>query len=487
VNAKPNRRELLALGGSALLAGAALRGAARDTEADDAVPHFRIPLPLPEVLHPVRADASTDCYEIVQREATLEILPGRLTTIWGYDGRFPGPTIKARRGRTTVVRHTNHLGVPTVVHLHGGVTPPESDGFPMDHIMPGASRTYTYPNEARASTLWYHDHAMDRTGRNIYMGLAGLYLLEDDLEKSLRLPRGAFDIALVIQDRLFDPRGAFVYDTFHGLAAKGGTILVNGVPWPRLDVAARKYRFRILNGSNATPLRIALSSGRPLVQIATDGGLLPQPLTLQSIPLAMAERIEVVVDFSAYPVGSQIILQNLNTVDVSGRTSSEIMRFDVVRAEEDDSILPARLSGVPAIPRDAAVRTRRFVFAGRPAFRLPPVARWTINGQDFDADRPIAAPRHGDVEIWHVQNDSLFGFLGLVHPVHVHLVNFQILERDGGPPLPHETGWKDTVAIPKGHEVKIIARFEGYRGRYVLHCHNLEHEDHSMMARFDVV
>jgi FtsP/CotA-like multicopper oxidase with cupredoxin domain len=385
------------------------------------------------------------------------------------------------------VRHVNNLRVPTVVHLHGGVTPPESDGYPTDHIMPGASRPYTYPNEGRAATLWYHDHAMDRTGRNIYMGLAGLYLLEDDSETSLRLPRGAFDIPLLIQDRRFDSRGRFVYDTFHRLAAKGGTMLVNGAPWPRLDVAARKYRFRIVNGSNATPLRIALSSGRPLMQIATDGGLLPQPLTVPSIPLSMAERVEVVVDFSEYPVGSQVVLRNLNTSDVSGPLSDEILRFDVVRTEPDDSVLPARLSEIPAIPSCAAVRTRRFTFSGRPALRLPPAARWTINGQGFDDDRPIAAPRYGDVEIWHIENRALFGFLGLVHPVHLHLVNFQVLERDGGPPEPHECGWKDTVAVPKGHAVKIVARFEGYRGRYVLHCHNLEHEDHSMMARFDVV
>jgi spore coat protein A len=133
------------------------------------------------------------------------------------------------------------------------------------------------------------------------------------------------------------------------------------------------------------------------------------------------------------------------------------------------------------------VCTRRFVFAGRPRLHWPPATHWLINGRDFDADRAIAAPRYGDVEIWHFENRRFLGFGGLIHPVHVHLVNFQILERDGGPPLPHETGWKDTVAVPKGHEVKVIARFEGYRGRYVVHCHNLEHEDHTMMARFDVI
>ena len=485
MNSKPTRREFIALGGSAFLAAAALRQAG--AKAAGLAPRFQVPLPVPPVLDPVGVDATTDYYEIVQREAAVEILPGRLTRIWGYDGRFPGPTIKAARGRTTVVRHTNQLRVPTVVHLHGGVTPPESDGFPTEHIRPGTSKTYTYPNDGRAATLWYHDHAMDRTGKNIYMGLAGFYLLQEDDDVSSQLPSGAHDIPLMIQDRLFDTNGSFVYDTFHGLAAKGGTILVNGAPWPRLEVATRKYRFRILNGSNATPLRLALSSGQPLVQIATDGGFLPEPVASASIPLAMAERVEVVIDFGSYPIGSHVTLQNQHATDVTGQVANEIMRFDVVRAEEDDSVLPAALGRVPPIPVAAAVRTRRFVFAGEPGLHLPPAAHWAINGMDFDAERPIAAPRYGDVEIWHIENRKLLGFLGLVHPVHVHLVAFQIIERNRKPPLPHEMGWKDTVAVAKGDEVKIIARFEGYRGRYVLHCHNLEHEDHSMMARFDVI
>jgi spore coat protein A len=181
-------------------------------------------------------------------------LPGLCTTIWGYEGILPGPTIHASRGRRVVVHHTNRLAVPTVVHLHGGVTPPDSDGFPTDMILPDQTRTYVYLNNQHAATLWYHDHAMDHTGRNIYMGLAGFYLLRDQEETSLHLPEGPYDVPLLIQDRLFAADGQFVYDTFRHLAAKGSTILVNGAPWPRMEVAARKYRFRILNGSNATPL-----------------------------------------------------------------------------------------------------------------------------------------------------------------------------------------------------------------------------------------
>jgi spore coat protein A, manganese oxidase len=481
-----NRRQFVALSGG-LIGGAALSQVSQHELATDPIRRFQVPLPIPRVLMPTRADSTTDYYDIEQRQARVEIIPGRQTTIWGYDGTFPGPTIKARRGRTVVVRHTNRLATPTVVHLHGGVSPPESDGFPMDHIMPGESRTYAYPNAQRAATLWYHDHAMDRTGRNIYMGLAGLYLIEDDEERALGLPDGDDDVPLLIQDRQFASDGSFKYRTVNHLAASGGTMLVNGAPWPRLDVTTRKYRFRIVNGSNATPLRLALSSGDPLIQIATDGGLLSAPVPCRDIPLAMAERVEVIIDFSRHAVGTKVVLQNLDTAGVRGPISNEIMRFHVTREERDDRILPARLADVQPLLRSEAIRTRHFVFSARPSFGIVPIPSWRINGQAFDPDHPIASPEYGDVEIWRFTNRKFLRVLGLVHPVHVHLVAFMVLERNGGPPLPHETGWKDTVAVEKGEDVSVIAKFDGYRGRYLLHCHNLEHEDHSMMARFDVV
>jgi FtsP/CotA-like multicopper oxidase with cupredoxin domain len=309
-----SRREFVALSGGVVAGAAVTRATSGHDSSNHPIPRFDVPLPIPRVLEPIRTDATTDYYEIVQREECVEILPGRHTTIWGYDGTFPGPTIKARRGRTIIVCYVNRLGTPTVVHLHGGVTPPESDGFPMDHVMPGETREYVYPNAQRAATLWYHDHAMDRTGRNIYMGLAGLYLLQDDAEPSLGLPDGPYDVPLLIQDRLFASDGSFHYKMVNHLGAKSGTMLVNGAPWPRLDVSTRPYRFRIVNGSNATPLRLALSSGDPLIQIATDGGLLPAPVVCRQIPLAMAERVEVIIDFSRHSVGTDIVLQNLNTL-----------------------------------------------------------------------------------------------------------------------------------------------------------------------------
>jgi FtsP/CotA-like multicopper oxidase with cupredoxin domain len=480
-----NRREFLYMS-SALALGCASRRKSNKHTAHS-IPRFQISLPIPPVLSPVRSDTTTDFYEVVQQQSDVEILNGYRTTIWGYQGISPGPTIKVLQGRTTKVRFTNQLAVSTAVHLHGGITPPDSDGFPTDTIAPRESRVYTYPNDGRAATLWYHDHAMHHTGRNIYMGLAGFYLLEDDEEKKLGLPQGPHDVPLMIQDRTFGSNGSLVYDTFHHLAAKGEIILVNGVPWPRMEVAARKYRFRILNASNATPFRLALSTGNPLMLIANDGGLLHGPIRCSNIPLAMAERIEVIIDFSKYPVGTRVILQNLNTEQISGDPSNEIMMFEVVRKEEDASVVPEHLSNYEQLNPNDATRIRNFTFSGRPSFGRPLSAIWKINGHEFDPNHPIVSPRYGDVEIWNITNKSLLGYIGMLHPVHVHLVNFRILERNGEAPLLHETGWKDTVAVNKGEEVKVAMRFQGYKGRYLIHCHNLEHEDHSMMARFDVV
>jgi spore coat protein A len=201
---------LIAVGGaSAVVTRLAVSPGARERARTVTVPRFELPLKIPPLLQPTKQTDRQDEYEILQREAEQEILPGHATLIWGYKGCFPGPTIRVKRDRTAVVRHTNRLSTRTVVHLHGGVTPSGSDGFAMDMVAPGESRTYTYPNRQRASTLWYHDHAMDRTGENIYRGLAGFYIIYEDEEAALSLPQGQFDVPLLLQDRSFNADGSF--------------------------------------------------------------------------------------------------------------------------------------------------------------------------------------------------------------------------------------------------------------------------------------
>jgi spore coat protein A len=475
-----DRRQFLTLVSAASLHPAI--GSSEHARSRPAVQEFKVALPIPTILSPVRRDATADYYEVEQRESSVEIIPGVRTRIWGYGGSFPGPTIEARRGRATVVTHTNNLSVPTVAHLHGGVTRPGSDGFPTDRLAPGESRSHRYDNTGQAASLWYHDHGWRDSGRNLYMGLAGFYLLRDDAEVHARLPHGDYDIPLMLQDRTFSSDGELDYDHDGHHGATGRVMLVNGAPWPVLEVAARKYRFRILNASNAMPIRLALSTDQPMTQIATDQGLLPSPVVLPTIGLVMGERVEVVIDFSIYPVGSRVVLENRR----GAGPLSRVMRFDVVRAGRDDSIVPNELTEFEPLQRLQAVRTRTFVFGGKPTLRVPPGVRWVINGQSFDPLRVDADPRLGAIEIWRFVNR---GFLGqtMLHPVHTHLAPFQVLGRNGRAPLRQEQGWKDTVALEDGEEVDVIMRWSGYTGRYLLHCHNLEHQDHSMMARVDVV
>lgn len=469
---------------------------------------FRTPLPVLPVARPVRSGGDTDMYEIVQREARAEILPGLTTPIFGYDGIFPGPTIVSRRGRRTVVRHRNELPVPAVVHLHGGHTPAASDGFPTDLLLPQRNpaafdtgprqgwsfhrgpKDYVFPMDQRAATLWYHDHRMDFTGPQVYRGLAGFHLIHDDEEDALPLPRGEKDIPLMILDRAFEQDGSFRYPSLDpslrhqpGVRADymegvlGDTVLVNGAPWPELEVSNTKYRFRLLNASNARRYLLTLdpqpSDGASFVQVGSDGGLLEAPVTHRQIPIAPAERFDVVIDFSRYPIGTEIRLRNA----AGEGATREVMRFRVTRRESEQAAVPARLSGTPPLVRSQAVTTREFDFRrgrvhGRPG--------WTINGYPFDPNRMLARPRLGDTEVWRFTTD-------FHHPVHLHLVQYRVVSRNGGPPRRSDVGWKDTVDVGTREQVEVLTRFTGYRGRYVFHCHNLEHEDMMMMAAFETV
>ncbi|MGH2754070.1 MAG: multicopper oxidase domain-containing protein [Actinomycetota bacterium] len=466
-----SRREFLRMG--------AIGGAALALPADGALAllaekerPFRVPLSIPPVLKPVRSDGDRDFYRLTMKAADARILPGKRTRVWGFDGRFPGPTIKARRGREIVVRQVNRLNVDTTIHLHGGHVAAENDGHPMDLIPPGDRRDYHYPNLQEAATLWYHDHTHHHTSRNVYMGLAGLYLIEDAAEDELNLPRGAYDIPLVIQNRSFNSDGSFRFRGNRNVV-KGNTILVNGRPQPFLKVANRKYRFRILNASNTRGYTLGLDPAAPLVQIASDGGLLPAPYTDTNLSLWPAERAEVVIDFSAFEVGSKVVLHDLkDPLDPSSATP--VMRFDVEREEEDPSSLPPMLR-----PIDRLVGVTERVFE----LSLDQVTRtWVINGKPFSHRRIDAEPRLGDTEIWTFRNLSQ-----KTHPMHVHLVMFQVLTRNNLPPAGNELGWKDTVRVGPAETVRVAMRFTDFAGRYVFHCHNLAHEDHSMMGQMRVV
>jgi spore coat protein A len=472
--------------GTVQLLGGCRGGSSESPLPDPGIDPLGSPLRIPPVLTPSSATATEDFYVLSVGESEAEILPDKSTRILGFDGMTPGPTIRARAGRQVSVSLLNELPQTTlgntpgevVIHLHGGHLPSSEDGFPTDIVQPGTSRTYTYPNTQLPATLWYHDHLMDFTGPHVWFGLAGLYLITDDHEESLGLPNGAYEIPLVIQDRNLDGDGDLVY-TGDLNGEVGNTLLVNGTMEPYLQVANRKYRFRVLNGSNARAYRIALSNGDPFHVLGMEGGLLPSPVTTTSITLAPAERVDIVIDFSSVPIGESLVLRNLLG---SGETV-DILRFDVDRMETDDSQLPTMLRPIEQLAMSDAVQTRSFTLSGG-MMGMPGMMAglWTINGNPFDPDRVDADPKLGTVEIWEFRNMSMMD-----HPVHIHQTMFQILEINGIPPPATHAGWKDTVNVPAMGSARVIMEFPDYAGRYVFHCHVLEHEDHAMMARFDVI
>jgi len=323
---------------------------------------------------------------------------------------------------------------------------------------------------------------MDFTGAQVWKGLFGLCVVRDDEDDKLPLPKGEREIPLMIADRAFDADGQLIYpvkdptllgkpgmDKSIAAGAQGDVILVNGAPWPYLEVAAVKYRLRLVNASNARRYELKLDGpgGGEFIQVGSDGGLLAAPVTHSTLHISPAERFDVVVDFSKYPVGSTVTLKN--AADSGG--AGQVMQFKVTSKATDDSSVPATLSTIEKLTVDGAKRKLVFSLNGN---------EWRINGKSFDPAKPLLKPEFGKVEEWTVTSIER-------HPVHVHGAHFQVTKRGSGGAGEYDHGWKDTVELSPGSEITFAVRFDAYRGRYVTHCHNLEHEDMAMMATIQVV
>jgi spore coat protein A, manganese oxidase len=495
----------------------------RPTIDPDKLSPFVDPLPIPPIAKPagLRPDPfdpsrKLPFYRLSIKEIEAKVhrdLPA--TRFWSYGGSVPGPTVETRSGAGILVEWANELprkhflpidhslhgaeaklpDVRTVVHLHGGKVAADSDGYPEDWYEPGRSAVYHYPNGQEAAMLWYHDHTMGINRLNTYAGLVGAYIIRDPVEDALNLPAGKFDIPLILFDRFFTADGQLYYPVSNAPQAPwiaelfASAFLVNGKLLPYLDVEPRRYRFRILNGSNARFYRLTLANGQPFTQIGCDQGLLPAPIQLKRLVLAPAERVDVVVDFSGH-AGEKIVVKN----DVL-----PMMQFRVAeKGTPDTSAVPAMLRPVTRIPESAAIKTRQLTLdevddlTGNSYKML-------LNGMHWSM--PITEnPVLDSVEIWELINmtdDS--------HPIHLHMVRFQILDRrsfdltrylkeqkvyytdKARAPEPTESGWKDTVRADPGLVTRIIVRFEGYAGKYVWHCHILEHEDNEMMRPYEVL
>ena len=479
-----SRRNLVKLGGlagaAAILPAERIVSAlgAKPAQASPAVELFAQKLRIPSVLERTYRKWGVDHYEVSMREGLAQILPGAKTPIWGYNGQFPGPTFKVDRYRPIKVKQTNKLDKDLAVHLHGGNVPSSSDGLPGDEIAPGDSRTYFYPNLQQAATLWYHDHKHGLESFNSYMGLSGYYLLDDGTEKWLDLPSGKYDVPLLIQDRFFNNDNTFRLPVPGEFA--GDVTLVNGTAHPRFEVERRPYRFRVLNGSSMDGLvDLSLDNGASIHVIGNDGGLLERPVPVQHLPVAPSERYDVIIDFSKYAVGTKIVLKN--AINFFGNRA-EVMRFDVTKkAQGHVDPIPKKLVHLHRLDPKRASKHRTFELSTN--FEA---GQMLINGKTFDPTRVDVKPKLGATEIWTVRNAES-PEIPIPHVFHTHLVRFQILDRDGKPPAPHEAGWKDSVTVEAGTSVRLIMKFGDFTGRFLYHCHLLGHADAGMMAQMEVV
>src|SRR3954454_1063855 len=433
---------------------------------------FQVDLPLPKVIQPTVPGDDLDQYAITVKQATAEILPGYDTPILGYDGTYPGPTFKVTKDKPIQVKFSNQTGRDLVTHLHGGITPPSSDGYPSDIFVNGTSKTYSYPNVNEGGLIWYHDHSHGETARTLFAGLAGMYVVEDPDEDKLGLPSGDYDIPLMIADRSFNSDGSLRYRVDLDRGFRGDTILVNGAVAPRMQVQRRLYRFRILNASNARPYTLVLGNNRPMTQIATDAGLLPKPVKRTEISIQPAERVEIVIDFRDFGSGSSLVLRN----SVGEASTSAIMRFDVVRGGAEEARVPKVLGEAPKLPPVNATRNWPLTFQGLGT------AQWQIGGAGLDMNRIDCRPRMGSTELWRFQN-----FSGRMHPMHLHGYHFKIVSIDGKAPLPGDDGFKDTVAVGPNQTAIVRPWFDYYSGVYVFHCHASEHGDMNMMGQMETV
>ena len=402
----------------------------------------------PLIFPPVNAGANVS---IGINEGCLQILDGPCTNMWTYGGTYPGLTIRRPTGQRTSVTFTNNLDPEAgemTIHNHGNHSSADNDGQPESLLIPtGGSRTYTYEgleegNNQRGKMQFYHDHRMDVTGRNVWMGLMGMYIVDDPADPST-LPSGNFDLPLAIADRQFDAKNQIPY-VFNPNGVTGDKFLVNGVYQPYLEVGDRKYRFRVLNASNFRTYFLELSNGDSFIQIGTESGLLPAPVTRTGMRMGPAERLDVVVNFAGE------LGQNLYLVDTL--TGTQLLQFRVTQHVADDSSIPATLRPLPDIGEPSVTRNWSF---DRTA------GHWTINGLRFDPNRVDARPVLGTTERWVFTNPT-----GQPHTVHIHDVSQQCVSRNGGACYPYET-MKETWYLTPGEVLEVKLKFTDHIGMYM--------------------
>lgn len=467
-----------------------------------------------------------DHYDMQMTASNLDLLGNGLKTpAFTYNGQLPGPTIRARQGRKTMVRHINNLPAThpslsyrpwTSVHLHGSATLPQYDGYASDITEPGSYKTYRYPNHQPARTIWYHDHGVHHTAENAYSGLIAQYHLSDGSESVLKLPQGPYDVEMMVSDIMFQTNGSILFNLDDESGMWGDVIMVNGTPWPYMEVEPRKYRFRFLVADVSRSYEFSLSNGGPMWIIGSDGGYGPYAQKVTRWRHGMSERYDVIIDFAPY-AGKKLQLLNTSPKKNTDYTNTgKVMEFRVgktvtskannmpqldskaaknVTADRPSTVVPIGKALSPSLfPHTNAamdLQPSAAVNGGAPVRRLVlerSNSQWTINKTTWadvissSYNKVVANPLLDTAEVWELVNESG----GWFHPLHIHLVDFKILSRNGAAPMVHELFPKDVVYLGPNESVQVLMKFETL-GRYMVHCHNLIHEDHDMMTQFAVV
>jgi FtsP/CotA-like multicopper oxidase with cupredoxin domain len=427
-------------------------------------------LPIPALLVDENDDENIADFNLIVQQGETNFYNDVLTPTLGYNGNFLGPVIKVKRGETVNMHVRNELLDSTSVHWHGLEVNGTEDGGPHQVIGQGTLWEPSFMIDQQASTLWFHPHVIGTTAIQVYYGLAGLMIVEDEFSDELNIPKdyGVNDIPLIIQDRSFNSDGSFSYATNMMDGAVGDKILVNGAITPTLNVSQINMRFRIVNGANASSFNLTLSDQTEFYQIASDGGFLEKPYVNKSLFISPGERAEIIVDFSNYTEGEVIHLQSGNKL---------IMTFVVGGKSEDLTEIPETLVEIIKMDESEATSIKTIELDGMGHMV-------SLNGRKFDMNRIDDNVKLGAIEIWEITtNSTMMGKMG--HPFHIHGTQFQVLTRNGKEPNDNEKGFKDTVFVGPDETVRIIVQFNN-KGVFMYHCHILEHEAAGMMGQLEV-
>ena len=475
-------------------------------------------LNIPELLTGSRENGRT-AYRLQVARGSMGFLPGLTTPTFGINGNYLGPTIRMRDGDDVTMHVSNNLGEPTTMHWHGLHVPARADGGPHLVIEDGTTWSPEFKVMEKAGTFWYHSHLLNKTGEQVYRGLAGMIIVDDEESQGLSVPSeyGVDDIPLVVQDRRFNADGSFRYVSTHSdimTGVMGDTIMVNGTVSPYFVPTTTRVRFRVLNGSNARSYNFAFSDGRSFSQLSCDGGYLGEPIEMTVLELGPAERCDIVVDFSngrpvdliSLPMAADSPYQTRGMMRNMHPINNERLHILAIRPQsnlQNSESLPGRLTDLFNFEDRGIDNVRQLTLSmamgmgmgmgmmrggrggGRGGMMGGQDGEFFIDGQVMDMARIDQRIPMGTTEIWSITNDSM-----MMHPFHVHHGQFQLKDRNGRAPHGHERGYKDTIKIGPGETVRVVMTFDHFSDPempYMYHCHILEHEDNGMMGQFVVV